>query len=95
MCPRTAVLTAAGPVPDLYTVLLLWDGVDAVIGLAAIPVVVVIGGAIRPLKVTLLWGTGRGAATAEQCPSDPVPRQPVATHPNGDGCETLQAHMEN
>lgn len=68
------VLTAAGPVPDLHAVLLLRDGVDAVVGLAAVPVVVVIGGAIRPLKVTLLQGTGRGrnVATAEL----PTPRHP-------------------
>lgn len=47
-------LTAAVPVPDLHAVLLLRDGVDPVVGLAAIPVVVVEGGAVRPLEVTLL-----------------------------------------
>lgn len=47
-------LTTAVPVPDLHAVLLLRDGVDPVVGLTAIPVVVVVGGAVRPLKVTLL-----------------------------------------
>lgn len=51
--PGTA-LTAAVPVPDLHAVLLLRDGVDPVVGLAAVPVVVVEGGAVRPLEVTLL-----------------------------------------
>lgn len=47
-------LTAAVSVPDLHAVLLLRDGVDPIVRLAAIPVVVVVGGAICPLKVTLL-----------------------------------------
>lgn len=63
-----ATLTAAVPVPDLHAVLLLRDGVDPVIGLTAVPVVVVVGGAVRPLKVTLLvWGEQREAVLAEPC----------------------------
>lgn len=84
-----ATLTAAVPVPDLHAVLLLRDGVDPVIGLTAVPVVVVVGGAVRPLKVTLLaWGEQREAVIAEPCSRwggvpfpDPIPgaTQPADT----------------
>lgn len=86
-----ATLTTAVPVPDLHAVLLLRDGVDPVIGLTAVPVVVVVGGAVRPLKVTLLvWGEQREAVLAEPCLRcvggvpfpDPIPG---ATQPGGMG----------
>lgn len=60
------VLTTAVSVPDLHAVLLLGDGVDPIVRLAAIPVLVVVGGAICPLKVTLLTrGQQREAVTTE------------------------------
>lgn len=85
-----ATLTAAVPVPDLHAVLLLRDGVDPVIGLTAVPVVVVVGGAVRPLKVTLLvWGEQREAVIAEPCLrwGGPIPRP----HP---WCHTARGHGE-
>lgn len=85
-------LTTAVSVPDLHTVLLLRDGVDPIIRLAAIPVVVVIGGAICPLKVTLLtWGKRKKAVTTElwlQRVGGPIPCSP---HPHPQW-NTAQGH---
>ena len=93
--PSTA-LTAAVPVPDLHAVLLLRDGVDPVVGLTAVPVVVVIGGAVRPLEVTLLArGERRKAAIAEprlQRVGVPLPCRP-RSHPHP-WCHTARGHRE-
>lgn len=80
-----AALTTAVPVPDLHAVLLLWDGVDPIVRLTAVPVVVVIGGAVCPLEVTLLvqgkWRKAAfagGAPTPAQTPSpSPAPHSPA------------------
>jgi len=94
-----AALTAAVPVPDLHAVLLLRDGVDPVVGLAAIPVVVVVGGAVRPLEVTLLVkGAEKGGdRRAVFGGGDPAPMQPpspcpVPCSPGTEG-EAVTAHQ--
>lgn len=83
-------LTAAVSVPHLHAVLLLGDGVDPIVRLAAVPVVVVEGGAICPLKVTLLTRGQWRKASLHSCdcrgglPWSPHPI-PSATQPRDKG----------
>lgn len=88
--PSAPSLTAAVPVPDLHAVLLLGDGVDPVVGLAAVPVVVVEGRAVRPLEVTLLAqgeaaGAGQRWQTRVPLPSSPRPRPHPTARGRGEG----------
>ena len=66
------VLTTALTKPHFHTVLFLWDAVDAIIRLVAIPVAVLIDRAVGPLRSALLGETGINVKLYFEITLDPI-----------------------